>query len=693
MKLFKFLQPRPTISEQELKRGLHYLTLEGAFAMGFFSITTSGFLAAFALALGASNLQIGILAALPFAMQILQLPAIWLVEKVRRRKAITILAWYPAQLTWFAIALIPLFIQVPGKGAISALLMIMAFRGLLSAVTSAAYNGWLRDLVPQSILGRFFSRRLALATLMGIVFSLGAAVFVDYWTARASPENAVWGYTFVLLFGALFLGLASPLMMSFMPEPLMQTVPGLQPSIWQRLTAPVRDHNFRRLLRFLISWSFASNLAIPFFAVYMLKRLGLPLSWVIGLSILSQLFNIMFLRVWGHYVDRFGNKAVLSLCASLYLLVILGWVFTTMPERYFLTVPLLVLLHIFAGISNAGVSLTLGTIGLKLSPQGVATPFLAGASLATNIGAGLGPMVGGVMADFFAVRQLNFNLSWASPSGSISYPAISITGFDFIFVIAFLLGLLTLGMLAAIREEGEVSREVVLESLFFPTREMSRPVSSVPGYNLLSNFPFGYLKKIPIPGLDAVFGVTAYQIAEMARVATSAAVVGRRLTSRLAKALGTGLAGIWNSTALPAAGVEVARHAARGAMHVVDSQPMSLDNLVSAVTAGVVEASTQAGVNPLDGILGASEGVIQGAAETGADLGEVTRKTLEAVRKTATSAGIPEQAAMQQAAEGALRAAEGISLEAVAEVADALPDELLETRAKEDEKLPGDRAK
>ena len=57
MKLFDFLRPRPTISEQELARGLRFLTLEGAFAMGFFSITTSGFLAAFALALGAALSQ------------------------------------------------------------------------------------------------------------------------------------------------------------------------------------------------------------------------------------------------------------------------------------------------------------------------------------------------------------------------------------------------------------------------------------------------------------------------------------------------------------------------------------------------------------------------------------------------------------------------------------------------------------
>ena len=49
MQLFKFLTPKPTISDQDLSRGLRWLALEGGFSMGFFSITTSGFLAAFAL--------------------------------------------------------------------------------------------------------------------------------------------------------------------------------------------------------------------------------------------------------------------------------------------------------------------------------------------------------------------------------------------------------------------------------------------------------------------------------------------------------------------------------------------------------------------------------------------------------------------------------------------------------------------
>ncbi len=114
--------------------------------------------------------------------------------------------------------------------------------------------------------------------------------------------------------------------------------------------------NFSQLVRFLFLWSFASNLAIPFFAVYMLTKLGLSLPTVVGLTVLSQLTNIWFVRTWGRLADRVSSKTVLPLAASLYLLVILGWVFTTLPERHSLTLPLLVVLHIFTGIAAAGVA-------------------------------------------------------------------------------------------------------------------------------------------------------------------------------------------------------------------------------------------------------------------------------------------------------------------------------------------------
>jgi Na+/melibiose symporter-like transporter len=112
-------------------------------------------------------------------------------------------------------------------------------------------------------------------------------------------------------------------------------MPKLQdrPSILKLLLLPFRDENFRKPIAFMCSWNFAVNLAGPFVMVYMLKRLGLSMSFIIGLSIVGQVMNFLFLRVWGRYTDRFSNKSVLAISGPLFIRSILAWTFTTMPQK------------------------------------------------------------------------------------------------------------------------------------------------------------------------------------------------------------------------------------------------------------------------------------------------------------------------------------------------------------------------
>ena len=79
---------------------------------------SGGFMAAYALALGANNLQVGILAALPFITQVVQLPAILAVERFHLRKAIGLSAWLLSNLMWLPIGAVPFLINTPGSGAV-----------------------------------------------------------------------------------------------------------------------------------------------------------------------------------------------------------------------------------------------------------------------------------------------------------------------------------------------------------------------------------------------------------------------------------------------------------------------------------------------------------------------------------------------------------------------------------------------
>ena len=623
---------------------------------------------------GANNLQVGILAALPFITQVAQLPAILAVERYRRRKAIGIPALWAAQLLWVPIGAVPFLMDAPGAPAVAAVIVLMALRGVVAPVWATSWTSWMRDLVPRDVLGSYYGRRIAVVTGAVAVVGLGGSFFVRWWEGAASPDDAILAYSYLLIGGALTFGVASPVFAMRAREPLMPAAPESGRSALAVLAEPLRDRNFSQLVRFLFVWSLTSNLAIPFFAVYMLSELGLSLPAVIGFTVLSQAANILFVRVWGPMADRVGSKAVLSLSASLYLLVILGWVFTAYPERHFLTLPLLGVLHVFAGVAGAGVGLTMSTLTLKVAPEGKATPFLGVAGIAASVGAGIGPIAGGLMADFFSERSLGLDLTWTSPSGVLGLPALSLTGFDFLFVIAFVVGLFSLNLLVALREEGEVPREAALGELAARAGPAARAVSSVPGLGAVSAFSYGYLKRVP--GADVALGVTAYQLAASTQAAVSSAGRGRELVGDVAEVVGGVLEeAIDEMEDVAGQGLELARHATRGAVQVGDDLADQVGRVARGAVLGTLHTLAGQPVAPLDALRGAGYGAVQGAVEAGADAAEAVAQALAAAREAAGELGVTADNAAAALAAGALDAAAASGERVLRAVRRVLPTE------------------
>ncbi len=73
---------KPTLSDQELNAGLNAVVLDGIMSQIKMTLTESVFLVAFAVLLGASNVIVGLMAAIPSLAQLLQIPSITLVERI-----------------------------------------------------------------------------------------------------------------------------------------------------------------------------------------------------------------------------------------------------------------------------------------------------------------------------------------------------------------------------------------------------------------------------------------------------------------------------------------------------------------------------------------------------------------------------------------------------------------------------------
>jgi MFS family permease len=480
---------KDSLTEDEVQAGLKTVIKDGLASQAMATLTGGAFLVAFALHLEASNLVIGILAAIPPLAQLIQIPSIYLVEKIRNRRAISVYGSMVSRFSWLFIAFIP-FLFSKEAGLIFLIVAILT-NSIFSAVSNCSWNSWMRDLVPQDRLGTLFSKRMMASTGIGIVLSLAAGFYIDFWK-KPFAGHELYGYSILFFFGFLS-GMFGVHFLSKTPEPRMEPLEKM-PHFFKLIIEPFGDINFKNLVMFSGSWNFAVNLAAPFFTVYMLTKLRLEMSYIVALGVLSQIAFLVSLRNWGRLSDRFSNKSVLRVSGPIFMLCIFAWTFTTLPEKHVLTIPLLLVIHVFMGISTAGVNLASGNIGLKLSPKGQATSHLATKNLVNALTASIAPILGGELADFFAGHELSWTLKWTMPGRELTFHTLHFQHWDFFFFLACLIGFYSIHRLALVKEVGEVKEEVVVNELVSEARRDMRSLSTVGGLRQLVQFPFSILK-------------------------------------------------------------------------------------------------------------------------------------------------------------------------------------------------------
>ncbi len=472
MRLATLFPVKDQLTDQEREAGLRCVVNDGMASQAMASLTGSAILVAFALKLGASNALIGLLAAIPHLSQLIQLPAIGLVRRIRNRRLISVSASTVGRSAWLLVAAAPFLLS---EAAVLTMLVTgLLIASVLAAVANCGWNSWMHELVPKDQLGAFFGRRFSLATATGVVVSLSAGLFLDH-LSGALFENDLYGYSVVFAVSFVF-GIIGVMFVARIPEPRYQPSDS---SVFQEIRKPFRDRNFKNLIHFLASWNIAIYLATPFFSVYMLKRLEMDLTWVIALIVLGRLVNILFLRLWGSFSDKISHKSVLAVSAPLCLLCILGWTFTTMPDKHVLTFPLLVVLHILMGIAMAGITLAIGNIGLKLAPSGEGTGYLATTNFVSALAAGLAPIFSGRLVDFFVDRQIAWTIEYSGPGGISTIELINFQQWDFLFFFSFVIGLYAVHRLSMVTEAGEVEEKVVVVELFSALGRELREFSTV----------------------------------------------------------------------------------------------------------------------------------------------------------------------------------------------------------------------
>lgn len=391
-------------SDDKIKTGLKISIFEGCFAQIHINLTGGMFLTGFALYLGANAFQIGQLAAIPAILTSLGFLAGILVNQLKQRRTPTVLTSGTARGLFFIPAVLLLFNHKMGIG--NFLILVGIMNGLLT-IANNMWTGWMSDLVPKEMRGRYFGIRNTILGFIGMVVSFAGARWLDYFKGLNQTASG-----FALIFG--FAAIASTMAAILLSQQTEITIASKPIALKQIILGPLRDKNFRKFLSFISFWYLTSGVASPFFMVFLLKNLSLPYSTIALYSIFAGVMSLIFQLLWGRAVDKFRSKPVLTMNFLCVAFLPLLWLF---PTRTFL-LPIW-LDAALTGVFWPGVNLAVFNIVLSLSDnEEIKENYFAVFTFVTGMGGFISSLVGGYIAnllkDFrmviFGLNLINFHL-------------------------------------------------------------------------------------------------------------------------------------------------------------------------------------------------------------------------------------------------------------------------------------------
>ncbi len=378
---------------QNQQADLHHLIWEGGLNTIFATLIGGSFLVGFALALGATDSQIGLLAALPPFLNLMQIAGSYLVQRIGSAKKVCLFTSGLFRVIWLLILVSPwvIFRHSTPPWAVPLLLGMLGIASLFASLSGISWMAWITPLVPDTIRGRFFGRRNMIASAAGMVTGLLAGYFVDFWQARI-PGTSGEIQSFALLFGAgLIFGLLGWVTLKRVDEKRIEPDPGSD--FLSGLKEPFRNPGFRRWMVFAVVWGFSVGLASPFFSVYMIRTLEIPFSVIALFGVISGLFTTLGMRIWGNLMDDLGSKPLLFFCSIGGALIPLLWLFAV-PGSYHV----LWGANILTGLAWSGIGLATSNLLMASAPAKSSGTFFAVFAAVTGLASAVAPLIGGVIA-------------------------------------------------------------------------------------------------------------------------------------------------------------------------------------------------------------------------------------------------------------------------------------------------------
>lgn len=376
---------------RKLRRSLALSSVEGMLAEVVTACVGGSVLTGWALFLHLSPFWVGVLGALPFIAQMVQLPAASVTSWLGHKRA-AVVAVAASRQVYLPLVFLP-FLHLEPELQQRVLVGVAAASAVLGVVGNNAWVAWMGELVPVPIRGRYFGKRTALTILGGTLASLAAGAGLDL--GKASGHAGV-AFAGLALLGCLVGGITTLLMLrQHDPAPDASRVP---PGIGAALK-PLRDPGARNVIRFQVAWNLAIGVAGAFFSIHMLQNLHMGFTLVAAYNAGVAVVRMLAAPAWGRALDRVGTRPVLAVCCFGMALVPLLWLLPTPDRLWPLVVDFLV-----SGVLWCGQGLAAFQLPLAVAPRDGRPFYLAVFATVGGFAFAIASSAGGAIAQHLPTR-------------------------------------------------------------------------------------------------------------------------------------------------------------------------------------------------------------------------------------------------------------------------------------------------
>ena len=275
----------------------------------------SPFLGVLAIKLGASNLQVALISALPAAVScVASILGAQVLRRFDRKKGAACAFAFANRLFLLGIAALPLFSE---DSRASALVLLIALMNVPGAIGNIAWQALMADAIPSELRGDAFAVRSRIVTAVGFLPTLVGGYLLD---ALSFPIG--YQVVFVVAFAASVMEVRA---LAKTHEPCRDVgyVPRVSDStrrgtIGRRaLLGQVARAGFTpRAMLFYFGWMMAQ----PLFTIYYVRVLDCGNLWVAVFAIVSSMAQYLSFPMWSRYAARKGKLALWPLPRQAWLL-------------------------------------------------------------------------------------------------------------------------------------------------------------------------------------------------------------------------------------------------------------------------------------------------------------------------------------------------------------------------------------